>query len=67
MEVARPVQIIQNGKLVIFLQYLKEGVSQLRLCSIVMQNIQLCLLLFFLNARMSLFSRISPERLQHSK
>ena len=41
MEVARHVQSIQNRKLVIFLQYNKEKVLQLLLCSIVMQNIQI--------------------------
>ena len=37
MEVARHVQSTQNRKLVIFLQYHKK-VSQLLLCSVVMQN-----------------------------
>ena len=41
MEVARHIQSIQNRKLVIFLQYIKEKVSQLLLCSIVMQNIEI--------------------------
>ena len=41
MKVATHVQSNQNRKLVIFLQYLKKKVSQLLLCSIVMQNIQL--------------------------
>ena len=41
MEVARHVQSTQNRKLVIFLQYFKKKVSQLLLCSIVMQNIQI--------------------------
>ena len=40
-EVARHIQSIQNRKLVMFLQYLKKKVSQLLLCSIVMQNIQI--------------------------
>ena len=40
MELARHVQSTQNRKLVIFLQYLKK-VSQLILCFIVMQNIQI--------------------------
>ena len=41
MEVIRHVQITQNRKLVIFLQYFKAKVSQLVLCSILMQNIQI--------------------------
>ena len=41
MEVARHVQSTQSRKLVIFLQYIKKKVSQLFLCSIVMQNIQI--------------------------
>ena len=41
MEVARHVQSMQNRKLVIFLQYLQKNVSQLLLCSIGMQNIQI--------------------------
>ena len=40
MEVARHVQSTQNKRLVIFLQYITKKVSQLLLCSIVMQNIQ---------------------------
>ena len=40
-EVARHIQSTQNRKLVMFLQYLKKKVSQLLLCSIVMQNIQI--------------------------
>ena len=39
IEVARYVQSTKNRKLVIFLQYIKKRVSQLLLCSIVMQNI----------------------------
>ena len=38
-EVARHVQSTQNRKLVMFLQYIRKKVSQLFLCSIVMQNI----------------------------
>ena len=41
MEVARHVQCAQNKKLLIYLQYLKKNVSQLLLCSIVMQNIEI--------------------------
>ena len=41
MEVARHVQSTQNRKLVNFLQYITKKVSQLHLCSIVMQNIQI--------------------------
>ena len=41
MKVATHVQSTQNRKLVIFLQYIKKKVSQLLLCSIVMQNIQI--------------------------
>ena len=41
MEMARHVQSSQKGKLVIFLQYIKKKVSQLLLCSDVMQNIQI--------------------------
>ena len=41
MEVARHVQSTQNRKLVILLHYIKKKVSQLLLCSIVMQNIQI--------------------------
>ena len=41
MEVARHVQSTQNRKFKIFLQYLKKKVSQLLLCSVVMQIIQL--------------------------
>ena len=40
MEVARHVQNTQNGKLVIFLQYIRKNVAT-ALCSIVMQNIQI--------------------------
>ena len=40
IEVAGHVQSTQNRKLVIFLQYIKKKVSQLLLCSIVLQNIQ---------------------------
>ena len=40
MELAKYVQSTKNRKLVIFLQYIKK-VSQLLLCFIVMQNIQL--------------------------
>ena len=46
VEVARHIQSTQNRKLVMCLQYLKKKVSQLRLCSIVMQNIQI----FFLGS-----------------
>ena len=38
-ELTRPVQSNQNRNLVIFLQYIKKIVSQLLLCSILMQNI----------------------------
>ena len=41
MEVAWHVQSTQNKKLVIFLQYLKKKVSQLLLCSFVIQNVQI--------------------------
>ena len=41
MEVARHVKSTQNRKLVIFLQCIKKKVSQLLLCSIVIENIQL--------------------------
>ena len=41
VEVARHIQSIQNRNLVMFLQYLKKKLSQLLLCSIVMQNIQI--------------------------
>ena len=41
MEVARHVQSTQNRKLEKFLQYIKEKVLQLLLCSIVMQNIKI--------------------------
>ena len=41
MEVARHVQSTQNRNLELFLQYIKKKVSQLLLCSIVMQNIQI--------------------------
>ena len=41
MEVARRVQGTKNRKLVIFLQYIKKEVSQLLLCSVVIQNIQI--------------------------
>ena len=40
-EVARHIQSIQNRKLVMFLQYREKKVSQLLLCSIMMQNIQI--------------------------
>ena len=40
-EVARHIQSIQNRKLVKFLQYREKKVSQLLLCSIMMQNIQI--------------------------
>ena len=40
MKVARHVQLTQDRMLVIFLQYLKKKVSQLLLCSIVIQNIK---------------------------
>ena len=40
MDVTRHVQSTQNRKLVIFLQYIKKD-SQLLLCPIVMQNIQI--------------------------
>ena len=39
MEVARHVQSTQNRKLVIFLQYYRKKLLQLRLSSILMQNI----------------------------
>ena len=38
---SRYVQSRQNRNLVIFLQYIKKKVSQLPLCSVVMQNIQI--------------------------
>ena len=41
MEVARYVQGTKNRKLVIFLQYIKKRLSQLLLCSVVIQNIQI--------------------------
>ena len=41
MEVARHGQSTENEKLVAFLQYIKKKLSQLLLCSIVMQNIQI--------------------------
>ena len=41
IEVARYVQGIKNRKLVTFLQYITKRVSQLLLCSLVMQNIQI--------------------------
>ena len=41
MELAGHVQSTQNRKLVIFLQHLKKKVSQLLLCSIVIQNNQI--------------------------
>ena len=41
MEVTRYVQSTQNRKLVIFLRYIKKKVSQLHLCSIEMQKIQI--------------------------
>ena len=41
MEVARHVQITQNRKLLIFLQYLKKKVSHLLLCSVEMENIHI--------------------------
>ena len=41
MEVNRHIQSTQNRKLVIILQYIKKKVSQLLLCSIMMQNIQI--------------------------
>ena len=41
VEAPRHIQSTQNRKLVMFLQYLKKKVSQLLLCSIVMQNIQI--------------------------
>ena len=41
MEVARHVQSTENEKLVAFLQYIKKKLSQLLLCPIVMQNIQI--------------------------
>ena len=40
-EVARHIQSTQNRKLVMFLQYREKKVSQLLLCSIMMQNIQI--------------------------
>ena len=43
MKVVRHVQSTRNRKLVTFLKYLKQKVSQLLLCSIVMQNIQIFL------------------------
>ena len=41
MEVDTHVQSIQNRKLVIFLEHIKKNVSELFLCSIVMQKIQI--------------------------
>ena len=41
MEVARHVQINQSRKSGICLQYIKKKVSQLLLCSLMMQNIQM--------------------------
>ena len=41
MEVAIHVHNTQNRKLVIFVQYIKKKVSELLLCSVVMQNIQI--------------------------
>ena len=41
MEVASYVQSTQNRNLVIFLQDIKKKLSQLLLCSILMQNIQI--------------------------
>ena len=41
MEVASYVQSTQNRNLVIFLQEIKKKLSQLLLCSILMQNIQI--------------------------
>ena len=41
MEVVMHAQSAQNRKLVIFLQHIEEKVSQLLLCSVVMQNIQI--------------------------
>ena len=41
MEVTIHVQSTQNSKLVIFLQYNKEKVSQLLLCSVGIQNIHI--------------------------
>ena len=41
MEMTRHVQSTQNRKFVIFLQYIKKKVSQLLLCSFLMQNIQI--------------------------
>ena len=41
MEVATHGQSTENEKLVAFLQYIKKKLSQLLLCSIVMQNIQI--------------------------
>ena len=41
MEVARHLQSTQNRKFVIFWQYVKKRVSQLLLCSIAIQNIQI--------------------------
>ena len=40
-EVARHVESTENRKSIIFLQYIKKKVSQLLLCSIAMQNIQI--------------------------
>ena len=46
MEVARHVQIVQNRKLIIFLQYIfKKKVLQLLLCSIVIQNYSIVIFL----------------------
>ena len=41
MELARYVQSTQNRKLVIFFALFQEKILQLRLCSIVIQNIQM--------------------------
>ena len=41
MEVARQVRSTQNRWLATFLEYIKKKVSQLLLCSVVMQNIQI--------------------------
>ena len=41
MEVVVYVQSTQNRKFVIVLQHIKEKVSQLLLCSVMMQNIQI--------------------------
>ena len=41
MEVPRHIKSTQNRKLVIFLQCIKKNLSELLLCSIVMQNIEI--------------------------